>query len=125
MVVLDNGRSQILGTKFQEALHCIRCGACLNVCPVYRQVGGHVRLGVRRADRRGADAAAAPRRPRGPELAEASTLCGACWEACPVRIPLHDLLLELRQRRRRRWRMGAEDGIRCWSWAWSSRTGSR
>ena len=41
VVVLDNGRSRILGSAFQEALHCIRCGACLNACPVYRQVGGH------------------------------------------------------------------------------------
>ena len=41
VVILDNGRSDILGTEFQEILSCIRCGACLNVCPVYRQIGGH------------------------------------------------------------------------------------
>jgi L-lactate dehydrogenase complex protein LldF len=41
VVILDNGRSQVLGTRAREILHCIRCGACLNVCPVYRQIGGH------------------------------------------------------------------------------------
>jgi len=125
VVVLDNGRSRVLGTKFQEALHCIRCGACLNVCPVYRQVGGHaygsvyagpigaVLTPLLRPDDHGAR-----------ELAEASTLCGACWEACPVRIPLHDLLLDLRQRD------AAIDGgwvrrlgFSAWSWAWSTRAG--
>ncbi len=99
VVVLDNGRSRVLGTKFQEALHCIRCGACLNVCPVYRQVGGHA-YGSVYAGPIGAvlTPLLRPDDHSARELAEASTLCGACWEACPVRIPLHDLLLDLRQR---------------------------
>jgi L-lactate dehydrogenase complex protein LldF len=126
VVLLDNGRSGMLTRPVtRQALACIRCGACLNACPVYRQVGGHaygsvyagpigaVLTPLLRPDDHGAR-----------ELAEASTLCGACWEACPVRIPLHDLLLELRQRDAvadagwvRRMGFGA------WSWAWSTRPG--
>ena len=58
VVIVDGGRSSILGTGYQEILHCIRCGACQNVCPVYRQVGGHAYGWVYGGpDRRGADAA--------------------------------------------------------------------
>ena len=98
LVLLDNGRSKLLGTEFEEALHCIRCGACLNVCPVYRQTGGHA-YGSTYAGPIGAvitpllkgDAEAK-------DLPFASSLCGACSEVCPVGIPLHDLLLKLRNR---------------------------
>jgi L-lactate dehydrogenase complex protein LldF len=125
VVVLDNGRSSILGSGFHEALHCIRCGACLNACPVYRQVGGHA-YGSVYAGPIGAVLTPLlhPDDHAARELAEASTLCGACWEVCPVRIPLHDLLLELRQRD------AAVDGgwvrrvgFGAWSWAWSTRPG--
>src|ERR671910_616890 len=96
LILLDNGRSELLGTEFEEALYCIRCGACLNVCPVYRQTGGHaygsthfrpIRPGIKPL-LKGHDEAK--------DLPHASSLCGACWEACPVGIPLHDLLLKLR-----------------------------
>jgi L-lactate dehydrogenase complex protein LldF len=97
LVILDNGRHKALGTRFQDALKCIRCGACLNVCPVFRQVGGHAYDPVYS----GPIGAVLNPIIKGPhaagELAHASTLCGACTEACPVRIPLHDLLLYLRQ----------------------------
>ena len=70
VVVLDGGRSSVVGTGFSPALHCIRCGACLNVCPVYRQVGGHAYDSVYSgAHRSGADAAAETRRPGGPRAA--------------------------------------------------------
>lgn len=111
LVLLDNGRSQILGTEFDEALYCIRCGACLNVCPVYRQVGGHV-YGSTYSGPIGAvitpllkgDAAAK-------DLPNASSLCGACWEACPVGIPLHDLLLKLRNREAREGLAGRDQAL--------------
>ena len=95
--------SRSLGTEYQEMLHCIRCGACLNVCPVYRQIGGHAYGWVYCGpDRRRADAAvqAAPR--RAGSCAHASSLCGACDDVCPVEIPLHDLLLGLRRDRAER-----------------------
>src|SRR5215217_16274 len=105
LILMDNGRSKLLGTDFEEALYCIRCGACLNVCPVYRQTGGHaygstysgpigaVITPLLKGDREAKD------------LPHASSLCGACWEACPVGIPLHDLLLKLRNRQ-------VEEGLR-------------
>ncbi len=100
VVILDNGRSrQLADPAFRELLHCIRCGACLNVCPVYRHVGGHA-YGSVYSGPIGAvlGPLLAPHDPAAAELANASTLCGACYDACPVKIPLHDLLLRLRSR---------------------------
>lgn len=100
VIVLDNGRSAQLGDpRFQEILHCIRCGACLNVCPVYRQIGGHA-YGSVYPGPIGAVLSPLldPERDAMAELAEASSLCGACKDACPVGIPLDDMLVLLRQR---------------------------
>jgi L-lactate dehydrogenase complex protein LldF len=127
VVVLDNGRSQILGTEFQEVLHCIRCGACLNVCPVYRQIGGHA-YGSVYAGPIGAVLTPLLHEddPAARELAEASTLCGACWEVCPVRIPLHDLLLQLRRRDVERDASRVRRvGFDVWSRLWSTPVGFR
>jgi L-lactate dehydrogenase complex protein LldF len=99
IVIVDNGRSKLLGDpEFQDVLHCIRCGACLNVCPVYRHIGGHAYGSVYSGP---IGAVLTPLlRPTAPagELANASTLCGACFEACPVKIPLHDMLVQLRRK---------------------------
>jgi L-lactate dehydrogenase complex protein LldF len=120
VVILDNGRSDILGTELHEILNCIRCGACLNVCPVYRQVGGHAYGWVYSGPvgavltpllaRREAEAA---------ELANASTLCGACMDACPVSIPIQDLLLSLRRQKAAGAGAAERAGWRAWSSAWS------
>lgn len=125
VVILDNGRSRIRGTQFEEALHCIRCGACLNVCPVYRNVGGHAYNAVYSGPI-GAVLTPLlfPDDPEARELSQASSLCGACWEACPVRIPLHDLLLKLRARDA----PGdggptRKAGFALWSRLWSTRAG--
>jgi L-lactate dehydrogenase complex protein LldF len=98
VVLLDNGRVDMLAKEYGEALACIRCGACLNVCPVYREIGGHaygstysgpigavispsIHLEVTDVDK----------------LPYASSLCGACRDACPVKIDLPRMLLELRR----------------------------
>ena len=100
LVILDNGRSDIAGTEFAEMLNCIRCGACLNVCPVYRQTGGHA-YGWVYSGPMGAvlTPLLATTDPHAAELGNASSLCGACREACPVDIPLPDLLLATRRRK--------------------------
>ena len=101
LILVDNGRSKLRSSSLQEALYCIRCGACLNACPVFREIGGHGYLG--------ADGGIAPY--PGPigsvvspgllgenyvQLAQASSLCGACKEACPVDIDLPKLLTRVR-----------------------------
>ncbi len=97
LVIVDNGRSRLLADpKLREALHCIRCGACLNICPVYQKVGGHAYgwvypgpigaivtpnlVGLKQAK----------------DLPFASSLCGACRDACPVKINIPRMLLHLR-----------------------------
>jgi L-lactate dehydrogenase complex protein LldF len=101
VIILDNGRSQQLGDpEFQAILHCIRCGACLNVCPVYRHIGGHA-YGSVYPGPIGAVLTPLlnPESEQAQELSYASSLCGACYEACPVKIPLHDMLVHLRRKK--------------------------
>lgn len=97
LVIVDNGRSKILGTQFQSILQCIRCAACVNVCPVYRQVGGHSYGSIYPGPVGAVLSPLLGGYEEYSELPYASTLCGACTEACPVKIPLHDLLLKHRQ----------------------------
>src|SRR5207247_220217 len=97
LVILDNGRTRILGSPLRESLFCIRCGACLNACPIYRNVGGHAYGGVY-AGPIGAvltplyDGLAANH-----HLPHASSLCGACQAACPVKIAIPQMLIKLRE----------------------------
>jgi L-lactate dehydrogenase complex protein LldF len=125
VVILDNGRSAIRGTAFESVLNCIRCGACLNVCPVYRNVGGHAYGGVYSGPIGAVlTPLLRPDDPEARELSQASSLCGACWEACPVRIPLHDLLLQLRARDAPADGGAARRaGFGLWSRLWSTRAG--
>ena len=97
LVLLDNGRiAQIAGT-LRESLYCLRCGACLNVCPVYRQIGGHA-YGYTYPGPIGILLTAMLNGPGSvKELAHASSLCGACADACPVRIDIPRMLIELRR----------------------------
>jgi L-lactate dehydrogenase complex protein LldF len=120
LVILDNGRSGILGTEFQEALHCIRCGACLNVCPVYRQIGGHAYGSVYSGPIGAVLTPLLQDTPEAKELSGASSLCAACWQACPVKIPLQDLLLLLRARRKPEARAAEHAAWKAWAAAWSS-----
>lgn len=102
VILLDNGRSTMLtDTKLRQALYCIRCGACLNACPVYRQVGGHT---YQSAYSGPIGSVIAPyigspkERNNYGHLTHASSLCGRCTEVCPVNIPLHELLLHNRRK---------------------------
>jgi L-lactate dehydrogenase complex protein LldF len=97
LIIVDNGRSQLLGTKFQEALNCIRCGACLNVCPVFSQVGGHAYDSPYSGPIGAVISPLILGMEKHAELSYASSLCGACDEACPVKIPLHHFLLDIRE----------------------------
>ena len=98
VVLLDNGRTKMLGTEFHDMLRCIRCGACLNHCPIYKAVGGHaygwVYSGPMGAvlipNLIGLDEAH--------HLPNASTLCGKCEEVCPMRIPLPRMLRSWRKK---------------------------
>ncbi|REK12085.1 MAG: iron-sulfur cluster-binding protein [Actinobacteria bacterium] len=98
VVIIDNGRSDILGSDIAEILACIRCGACLNICPVFREVGGH---GYGTVYSGPVGSVVTPGlHGMNPwwELPYASTLCGACEEVCPVRIQIPSMLLKLRER---------------------------
>ncbi|MEH7525619.1 LutB/LldF family L-lactate oxidation iron-sulfur protein [Bacillus sp. JJ1503] len=97
LVVVDNGRSDILGGEFQSILQCIRCAACVNVCPVYRHVGGHSYGSIYSGPIGAVLSPLLGGYDDYKELPYASTLCGACTEACPVKIPLHELLHKHRQ----------------------------
>jgi L-lactate dehydrogenase complex protein LldF len=103
VVFVDNGRSEVLAGDCREILRCIRCGACLNVCPVYRQASGHAYRGVYSGP---VGAVLTPLLAgedfsHFADLPRASSLCGACNEVCPVNIPIPDLLLRLRDRGKR------------------------
>lgn len=97
LVIVDNGRSNILGGEFQSVLQCIRCAACVNACPVYRHVGGHAYGSIYSGPIGAVLSPLLGGYDDYKELPYASSLCGACTDACPVKIPLHSLLLKHRQ----------------------------
>jgi L-lactate dehydrogenase complex protein LldF len=118
VVLLDNGRSSVLGTEMQDMLRCIRCGACMNHCPVYGAIGGHAYgwvypgpigavltpqlIGIEEAG----------------DLPNASTFCGRCESVCPVRIPLPRLMRHWREREfeRHLTPRTVRQGLALWSW---------
>lgn len=97
LILLDNGRSRILGTPFRESLQCIRCGACLNACPVYRRIGGHAYGGVYSGPIGSILTPLYDSVVDNPHLPHASSLCGACQSACPVKINIPHMLIGLRE----------------------------
>jgi L-lactate dehydrogenase complex protein LldF len=118
LVLLDNGRIDQLSGQLREALSCLRCGACLNVCPVYRSIGGHAYghtypgpIGILLTAMLNGPASVK-------DLAHASSLCGACADACPVRIDIPRMLIELRkevdERRIAPWTERAVFGLLAW-----------
>jgi L-lactate dehydrogenase complex protein LldF len=127
VVFLENGRRNLLGTKYEEMLACIRCGACLNVCPVYRRTGGDAYGPVYSGPMGAVLVPLLVGLPNARSLPHASSLCGACTEACPVKIPLHELLLELRRDLVEGHVVSRRERIAfsVWSRAWSSVLGYR
>ena len=108
VILLDNGRTELLRRpEVREGLYCIRCGSCLNACPIYKNIGGHA-YGTTYS---GPIGSVISPHLRGlsdfKHLSYASSLCGACTEACPVRINLHEMLLENRN-------LAAESGTNDW-----------
>jgi L-lactate dehydrogenase complex protein LldF len=97
LVLLDNGRSRVLATPFRESLQCIRCGACLNACPVYRRIGGHAYGGVYSGPIGSILTPLYDSVAGNPDLPHASSLCGACVAACPVKINIPHMLIGLRE----------------------------
>jgi L-lactate dehydrogenase complex protein LldF len=97
LVLLDNGRSRVLATPFRESLQCIRCGACLNACPVYRRIGGHAYGGVYSGPIGSILTPLYDSLNEHHHLPHASSLCGACQAACPVRINITHMLIGLRE----------------------------
>ncbi|MDE8342398.1 MAG: LUD domain-containing protein, partial [Acidocella sp.] len=118
VVLLDNGRSGMVGTEFQDMLRCIRCAACMNHCPVYGAVGGHAYgatypgpMGsVLSPMLQGIEAAH--------HLPNASTFCGKCESVCPVKIPLPNLMRHWREREfeRHLQPVSMRYGLGVWAW---------
>jgi L-lactate dehydrogenase complex protein LldF len=108
VILLDNGRTRILADReSRETLHCIRCGACLNTCPVYRQTGGHAYGSIYAGP---IGAILTPQlfdMQHSQSLPYASSLCGACYEVCPVKINIPEVLIHLRGRVVREQQSGA------------------
>ncbi|WP_291993351.1 lactate utilization protein B [Candidatus Accumulibacter sp. ACC003] len=117
-ILVDNGRVGLLGSEFQSMLACIRCGACLNHCPVYQTIGGHAYGWVYPGPMgsvltpllRGVEKAL--------DLPQASTLCQQCSVVCPVRIPLPELLRKLRERQTRAGLRPRGERLAWRLWAW-------
>jgi L-lactate dehydrogenase complex protein LldF len=116
VVLLDNGRSALLGGQFHDMLRCIRCGACLNHCPVYGAVGGHAYGSVYPGPMGSVLTPALAGIEAAKHLPHASSLCGACESVCPVRIPLPSLLRQWRDVSFERGLVGtrAKLGLKLW-----------
>lgn len=98
VVLLDNGRTSMLGTEFQEMLRCIRCGACMNHCPVYHSVGGHAYGWVYPGPMGSVLTPSLIGVDKSGHLPNASTFCGRCESVCPMRIPLPKMMRHWRER---------------------------
>jgi L-lactate dehydrogenase complex protein LldF len=122
VVLLDNGRSDILGSPYAEVLRCVRCGACLNACPVFRNIGGHAYDSVYPGPIGSLVTPLLGGLAEHAELARASSLCGACQVACPVKIDIPGLLVKLRARTRDQQPLLKRVGMNVWKWVMQSST---
>ncbi len=97
-VLVDAGRTRLIGSEFEDMLRCIRCGACMNHCPVYQKIGGHSYGWVYPGPMGSVLTPSYVGMENAVDLPQASTLCGECHVVCPVKIPLPDLLRKLREK---------------------------
>jgi len=135
VIIVDAGRTRVLGSDMREALRCIRCGACMNHCPVYQNIGGHAYGWVYPGPIGSILTPSYVGLENAIDLPNAATLCNQCGVVCPVKIPLPDLMRKLREKQVERglrpW--GERLGLKAWAWAaarpalyaWLSRIGAR
>ncbi len=126
LVLVDNGRNLLRGTEFEDVLSCIRCGACLNVCPVFRQVGGHAYGSVYPGPIGIVETPLLTDWRILPELPTVGcTVCHACGEACPMEIDLPHHIIQLRQEKVRRHLVasGVARSYRWWAKMWATASG--
>lgn len=124
LVLVDNGRTEILAGRYRETLRCIRCGACLNACPVYRHIGGHAYGHVYCGPIGALITPLYQGLEHHKDLPQASSLCGACFEACPVKIDIPRYLIEMRKDIVQTRLNGRLERMvfRLWAWAYRSPT---
>jgi L-lactate dehydrogenase complex protein LldF len=118
VVLLDNGRTDLLGSEFEEVLRCIRCSACMNHCPVYKAIGGHAYGWVYPGPIGAVLTPGLMGLEETSDLPGASTLCGKCESVCPVRIPLPKLLRSWRTRHFANQSARSPGHLALSAWAW-------
>ena len=118
IVLIDAGRTRLIGGELQPMLRCIRCGACMNHCPVYQSIGGHAYGWVYPGPMGSILTPIYAGLDKAPDLPNAATFCNQCGVVCPVKIPLPDLMRKLRERqfeqRIKPW--GERFALRAWGW---------
>jgi L-lactate dehydrogenase complex protein LldF len=121
VVLLDNGRSEMLGSVFQDMLRCIRCGACLNHCPVYGAIGGHAYASVYPGPMGAVLTPALQGIGRARDLPNASSFCGRCEEVCPMSIPLPKMMRVWRERDFTQGGLPLRERIALKAWAYAAK----
>ena len=121
VVLLDNGRSALIGGEFQDMLRCIRCSACLNHCPVYTAIGGHAYGWVYPGPMGAVLTPSLIGIEQAGHLPNASTFCGRCESVCPVKIPLPKMMRHWREREYAKRQSPSVYGIGLSAWAWVAR----
>lgn len=122
LILLDSGRSEILAGKYRQTLSCIRCGACLNACPVYRKIGGHAYGHVYSGPIGALITPLLNGLDQHTDLPQASSLCGACFDACPVKIDIPRHLVNLRHDIVQRQLNGRLERMTYRLWAWGMKS---
>jgi L-lactate dehydrogenase complex protein LldF len=120
-ILVDNGRSNLVGSEFEAMLRCIRCGACMNHCPVFQSIGGHAYGWVYPGPMGSVLTPLLRGLANAADLPQASTFCNQCATVCPVRIPLPDLLRKLRQQQVDRGLRPPSERLMFAGWGWLAR----